>query len=207
MTIEIANHLAELRRKAGFSQEALADKLGLSTQAVSKWERAEAAPDIYNLIALARLYNISLDELLLFRRDETSDHTPTDTLEDESASDDSPGHSSEGGQPPYEEPEDERFDENAIRMLNASYPVLMLALFLLMGFINSWWHPGWMLFLTIPLYYTLIPALRKRNHRIFAYPVALVLVYLIIGFLFDAWSWGWILFLTIPSYYAWKPGK
>jgi len=205
MTIEIANHLAELRRKAGLSQEALADKLGLSRQAVSKWERAEAAPDIYNLIALARLYNISLDDLLLFRRGENAADTPD--ADDPDAHEDAPPHSPQNPEAPPLEPEDERFDENAIRMLNASYPVLMTALFFLMGFINGWWHPGWMLFLTIPLYYTLIPALRKRDHRIFAYPVALVLVYLIIGFLFDAWSWGWILFLTIPSYYAWKPGR
>ena len=64
MNIEIANRLVELRKKQGLSQEDLADKLGISRQAVSKWERAEASPDTDNLICLAKLYGVSLDELL-----------------------------------------------------------------------------------------------------------------------------------------------
>lgn len=65
MNIEIANKLLQLRREKGLSQEALAQELGISRQAVSKWERAEASPDTDNLIELAKLYGISLDELLL----------------------------------------------------------------------------------------------------------------------------------------------
>ena len=64
MNIEIANRLQKLRKENGYSQEELADKLGISRQAVSKWERAESSPDTDNLIILARLYNMSLDELL-----------------------------------------------------------------------------------------------------------------------------------------------
>ena len=68
MTIEIADRLVKLRKKYGYSQEELADKLGLSRQAVSKWERAEASPDTDNLICLAKLYGVSLDELLALRQ-------------------------------------------------------------------------------------------------------------------------------------------
>lgn len=64
MNIEIANRLVNLRKGNNLSQEALAEKLGISRQAVSKWERAEASPDTDNLILLSRLYGISLDELL-----------------------------------------------------------------------------------------------------------------------------------------------
>ena len=64
MNIEIANRLQKLRKENGYSQEELADKLGISRQAVSKWERAESSPDTDNLIVLARLYHISLDDLL-----------------------------------------------------------------------------------------------------------------------------------------------
>jgi len=64
MNIEIANRLVEMRKEKGLSQEALAEQLGISRQAVSKWERAESSPDTSNLITLAKLYNISLDELL-----------------------------------------------------------------------------------------------------------------------------------------------
>ena len=60
----IARRLAARRKQAGLSQEALADKLGVSRQAVSKWERAESLPDTDNLIALAAIYGLTLDELL-----------------------------------------------------------------------------------------------------------------------------------------------
>lgn len=64
MNVQIAQRLAELRRAHGYSQEALANELELSRQAVSKWERAESSPDTENLIALAHLYGVSLDALL-----------------------------------------------------------------------------------------------------------------------------------------------
>lgn len=64
MNVETANRLQNLRKKNGYSQEELAEKIGISRQAVSKWERAEASPDTDNLILLARLYGVTLDELL-----------------------------------------------------------------------------------------------------------------------------------------------
>lgn len=64
MNVDIAERLAKRRREAGYSQESLAERLGVSRQAVSKWERSESSPDTDNLIALARLYGVSLDDLL-----------------------------------------------------------------------------------------------------------------------------------------------
>ena len=81
MNIKIANKLVELRKKNGLSQEELADKLGLSRQAVSKWERAESSPDTDNLICLAKLYNVSLDELL--NTDETIEEISREVKERE----------------------------------------------------------------------------------------------------------------------------
>ena len=64
MDITTANRLYELRKQHGYSQDELADKLNVSRQAISKWERSESSPDTDNLIALAKLYGVSLDELL-----------------------------------------------------------------------------------------------------------------------------------------------
>lgn len=66
MDLKTAEKLARLRKEHGYSQEELAEKLGVSRQAVSKWERGESSPDTDNLIALAVLYGISLDEMLSF---------------------------------------------------------------------------------------------------------------------------------------------
>ncbi len=64
MNIETANRLLQYRKKNNLSQEELAAKIGVSRQAVSKWERAEASPDTDNLILLAEIYGVTLDELL-----------------------------------------------------------------------------------------------------------------------------------------------
>lgn len=87
MTLRIANKLYELRKQNKMSQEELAEKLGVSRQAVSKWERAEASPTTDSLILLAQLYNISLDELLEINTDTYSDDsddndTPTENIDD-----------------------------------------------------------------------------------------------------------------------------
>lgn len=87
MNLEIANRLVALRKENHLSQEALAEKLGISRQAVSKWERAEASPDTDNLIALAKLYHISLDELLKIHEDEDSVVEPTNSTEENSGND------------------------------------------------------------------------------------------------------------------------
>lgn len=64
MNIETANRLFQYRKKHNLSQEELAEKIGVSRQAISKWERAEASPDTDNLIILAKIYGVTLDELL-----------------------------------------------------------------------------------------------------------------------------------------------
>lgn len=64
MNLEVANKLLKLRKENNLSQEELAEKLGISRQAISKWERGEASPDTDNLIQLSNLYRVSLDELL-----------------------------------------------------------------------------------------------------------------------------------------------
>lgn len=64
MGFDLSLRLMALRRERGISQEALAERLGLSRQAVSKWERGESLPDIENLILLARFYDLTMDGLL-----------------------------------------------------------------------------------------------------------------------------------------------
>lgn len=64
MDITLGERLTQLRKAHNLSQEQLAEKLGVSRQAVSKWERDEAAPDTNNLIMLAKIYGVTIDELL-----------------------------------------------------------------------------------------------------------------------------------------------
>lgn len=68
----IGNRISELRKKYSYSQEYVASKLGVSCQAVSKWETDQTAPDTYNLIALAELFNVSVEYLAIGKVDEKS---------------------------------------------------------------------------------------------------------------------------------------
>lgn len=146
MNIEIANRLVERRRAAGYSQEALAAALGVSRQAVSKWERAESAPDTDNLIALAQLYQISLDELLFGPQGEK---TPPDTPRDTAAGAAPAPEPCTAGEAAY----CGQWESFRRGMSRFPYPLLVTVIYLALGFLGSWWHPGWLVFLTIPLYY------------------------------------------------------
>ena len=56
--------LKEIRENAGLSQEQFAKKLAISRQAVSKWERGVAMPDIENLMYISNIFNVSLDTII-----------------------------------------------------------------------------------------------------------------------------------------------
>ncbi len=63
--MEFSSTLKKLRKKMCFSQEQLAEKLNVSRQAVTKWETGAGFPDIENIIAISKLFSISIDDLLL----------------------------------------------------------------------------------------------------------------------------------------------
>lgn len=230
MNLEIARRLQQLRKQYGYSQEGLAEKLGLSRQAVSKWERAESSPDTDNLIELARLYSVSLDELLLGRgaEAETGSETEPDQTSPESDSGaltiPNAGTAAADGPVFFIQPEpaNTAADDGAESKPSAQvesranrpdgerrkrrwqefpYPVLTLIGFLIWGFCGGW-ALSWTLFLTIPLYYTLIEAVQKRNAYIFCYPVLVTFVFFPCGMLWGVWHPLWVLFLTIPLYYG-----
>lgn len=62
MTLE--EQIKHYRKQAGLSQEKMAEKIGVSRQAITKWENGIGTPDIANLMAIADLFQISVDELL-----------------------------------------------------------------------------------------------------------------------------------------------
>ena len=186
MNLQIANRLLQLRKERGLSQEELADQLGISRQAVSKWERAEASPDTDNLICLAKLYNVSLDYLL--QTEDSSETIKTEQIKKEDV------------ETVVEEDEDAK-KPKVLNMLTGLIPVLITITYFILGGVFNLWHPGWLVFLFIPVFLTLIDAIYFKRPDDFCFPVLVVIAYLFIGFEFSGWHPYWFLFLLIPVYY------
>lgn len=231
MNNSIGEKLYNHRKNAGFSQEELAEKIGVSRQAVSKWERDESSPDTNNLIALAKLYNISLDDLVLGETTSKQEEAPTndkvdispagiqveshtgdkvninwkgihvDTKDTNVHIDKDGVNVTENGHIVFPK---KQIDSRAYRFFKRfPYPIITVIAYLLFGSLEilGGWGLGWLVFLTIPLYYTLIDAIARKNAGEFCYPVLVVMVYMYFGMVKEWWHPGWIMFLTIPVYY------
>ena len=62
--MSLGETIKEQRKRAGLSQEELAERLNVSRQAITKWETDKGIPDVANLIAISDTFNLSLDELI-----------------------------------------------------------------------------------------------------------------------------------------------
>ena len=203
----LGNKLYELRKKAGLSQEAFAEKLGVSRQAVSKWECGASLPDTDNLITISNLYGVSLDELVGKTPPVTQVSEPAaeaveseekDEYEDEDDKDDAEAEA-------YYSDDGTEADKKrkVLRALHSlPYPIFITIVFLLWGFLLDGWGIAWTVFITIPVYYSILDCVRTKRFGSFAYPVFITFVYCVIGMQWDGWHPWWILFVTVPVYYA-----
>lgn len=248
MTIETANRLVELRKKNNLSQEELAEKLGVSRQAVSKWERSEASPDTDNLIALAEIYGMSLDELIFGEKrggDNTDSASNNASEAQANAEKDSvkigpagifvkskdgdevnislrgikvsSGNRGDDDDDDFDEDFDEDFgddDDSGFKAkinisgmkshgsiwLDFSYPVICLIAYLTFGFCNIFggWALSWIVFITIPIYYSLVEAIIKRRFSKFEFTSPVIFTYLYIGLYHGIWHPTWLIFFAIP---------
>ena len=93
----------------------------------------------------------------------------------------------------YEAKAREEYEKNH-KTMSSLYPILITGLYLVLGIFFHLWHPGWLLFFTIPIYY-----MRPKNMlQKLCNPVTITLIYLILGLYFHLWHPGWLVFLAIP---------
>lgn len=216
---KIGENIATHRKEHGLSQEELAEKLFVSRQAVSKWERGEALPDTENLIALSNLFEVTLDELIkgVSERVQTDEEgTPkNDDLEPFVYKIETPSEkvvitdkctviaNKDENSVSIELHKKERsLAQNTAFILGITpYTIVVTIAFLLWGFCGGW-NVSWTLYLTIPVYYSIIDSIKTKQLEEFAYPVLLVFIYCLLGMLYGIWHPLWIIFLTIPIYYC-----
>ena len=255
MNLEIANRLVEYRKRAGYSQEELADKLGISRQAVSKWERVEASPDTDNLIALANLYGVSLDELINGKKDPEPEVKAEEAKKEEkveqevaddsihigggkgvqlNAGDGSYVHIDDDGihvkkkngeERHYREKDLEEHCKNKISspagIAFSIAPIAATILFLIFGFVSpavptinfetmrfvmnnniSGWGWAWTLFIFFPVIPSLIDAICRKRFTTFCFPCLVTSTYLYLGMTSGVWHPTWVMFLFIPLFYV-----
>ena len=273
------NNLIRLRKEAGLSQEELADKLAVSRQAVSKWERGEALPDTDNLIRLARLYNVSIDEIVGYTPEketsadenkaaggaddakETDNASGTDGAKEtdnasgaDGANDDGNADGEHDGEDDGEDDEyftqdgetkkyhsktkggkhirfetdgkqkriiisdddDDADDDDDDDMdgddyprrrtrlcdvLDGVYTILCVAAFFVWGAVFNGWEIAWTLFITIPIFTSIVACVRKKRVGKFNFPCFVAFVYLLFGMIFNVWHPLWIIFLLVPAFY------
>lgn len=269
MNLEFANRLIALRKGCGLSQEELAQRIGVSRQAVSKWERGEASPDTYNLVELSKVFNVTLDELVTGCKD--ADDTPkTSSIEGKGITIDDRGiyftkdgqtknvisfvHADDSdedktvksehcdcGRDDDDIDDDDDDDDEGERiyksrvydktfrvddedeadagkpekrtgytksrsfLMDFPFTILIVIAYLVCGFVFKLWHPTWLLFLLIPLFEPFVKLAcdikNPSRWMRFPYPVLACGVYLLIGFVWNAWHPYWIILLSIPVYY------
>lgn len=208
MNIEIANRLVELRKKSGLSQEELASKLGLSRQAVSKWERAEASPDTDNLIVLAQIYHVSLDDLL-------STDTPVDEIV-QGVKDQQEEKKEEPKVVESEKDDDACLTPNqkiVKAIVHGVFAFLGILSFLLVGFLWQGnqgylgWKCGWTFLLFGEFLASISDAILKKKATSLNVVFLCVALYCLICFILldQGMNWFhplWVIFLFIPAYYG-----
>lgn len=180
MNIKTANKLVELRKKNNYSQEQVATKLNISRQAISKWERGEASPDLDNLVLLAKLYNVSVDEIL------NGDQIDTNFDEKNKISED----------------KNKKLFSLVSNIIFSSTVILIVLAYLLIGFyVKDGWK-YWPLFLFITLPSNIFDCIRRKKAGDFLIPLYIAGAYCFIGVFTSLWHPYWALFLIIPLYYG-----
>ena len=226
MTIEIADRLIKLRKKYGYSQEELADKLGLSRQAVSKWERAEASPDTDNLICLAKLYGVSLDELL-----NTDDDLET-IVEEQVKKEEPKEDKKEGVFITDDEGQTVEITDGCVKctdkngrvvkckdikhpskpmailgMVEGGLFLLAIVAYILLGSLLNMWGNAWVVVFIPEIICSIARAIIKKNPSQVNMPFIAVFAFFFVcmvapGQSANLWHPMWIVFLSVPIYYT-----
>ncbi|MBQ9265812.1 MAG: helix-turn-helix domain-containing protein [Bacilli bacterium] len=229
MDYKTGERLTKYRKKYGYSQEALADKLGVSRQAISKWETGESAPDTDNLIALAKLYNVKIDDLLNVdpedlnnkdnkdRRDkviinEDGIHVTSDNAE---VKIDKDGIFVDGKKKEFHDHDDDD-DDDEYKKANPKLRLvrkiidgigfgIALIVYIILGALlpnQMGWAVYWTLFFIPGIIDSIFSAVIHKKVSKFNIIFLVCFAYLFVGMRFGIWHPTWAEFILIPVFYG-----
>ncbi len=147
---QVAKRLKEVREEKNFTIEAVAEKSGIVIEELQAFEEGSKLPDAGALMQLSKTYEMSIDRILysgseMPKYDESKavyanvkpaamDADATDKKADATSA---PG-------------------KKACILTHLVFPILCIIIYIFLGVAGGFWHPGWMIFLGIPLYYALV---------------------------------------------------
>lgn len=147
---QIAKRLKEVREEKNYTIEAIAEKSGIATADLQAFEEGSKLPDVNALMQLSKTYEMSIDRILytsseMPKYDESKAvyaNVKPVVVEADAADKEVPATSKPG--------------KKASIITHLVFPVLCIIIYIFLGVAGEFWHPGWIIFLGIPLYYALV---------------------------------------------------
>lgn len=194
----IGEKLKELRIKNKMSQDELAIKLGVTRQAVSKREQNLSLPDTNNLILIAKIFHVTLDELVNY-----NDNLNNNSEVKENKESNEEKEINEDVIEEQEVKEYEVFEKSPLfAILSSLISITGFLVFILVGvYVNGGWNYSWIALLFIPVFLSLIECVKRKRISAFLFPVLIVAIYMILGLVFGLWHPYWFIFLFVPLFY------
>ncbi len=147
---QVATRLKEVREEKNFTIEAVAEKSGIAIEELQAFEEGSKLPDAGALMQLSKAYEMSIDRILysgseMPKYDESKAvyANVKPAVEDADGTDKKADATSASG-------------KKASILTHLVFPVLCVIIYIFLGVAGGFWHPGWMIFLGIPLYYALV---------------------------------------------------
>ncbi len=187
---DFGRFLYALRKRQGWTQTELADKLGVTNQAASKWENGDSFPDTGLLVPISELFGVSVDELL---KGKYGDCATADEIE---ANGETPSQ-------PAAVVKIKRAHRGRRKIVSVFDGAIMLSAFfafLLLGILGGHWHPGWIAFpvgiCLCALFGAIDDAANGGGASRFSgfVMLAALVTFLLLGAVRGLWHPGWVAF-------------
>lgn len=151
---QVATRLKEVREEKNFTIEAVAEKSGIAIEELQAFEEGSKLPDAGTLMQLSKAYEMSIDRILYSGSEMPKyDESKAVYANIKPAVADADNTQKEVN---IKADATSALDRKASILTHLVFPVLCIIIYIFLGVAGGFWHPGWMIFLGIPLYYALV---------------------------------------------------
>lgn len=214
MKTKLSKKLTKLRLEHNLTQKELSEKLDIEIEKIISWENDEVEPSLDDLIKLSDFYHISIDKLV---ENEPKININKDGIHVVDGDEEVNVSFKDGIYIKTNKDNEEKkvkiehFKDPVVSILTTIYILLVVVSFLVLGFlIPTTFSVSWTLFLTIPVFESLVKAIKYRKLKKFNISCLVIYIYLSLGMLttiyhdqfnFSWWHPGWVIFFFIPIWY------